>query len=32
LVTFESAKSSVNRPAVTMKVKPITSIMRDIIR
>jgi hypothetical protein len=33
LVTFERAKrSSVNRPAGTMEVKPITSIMRDVIR
>jgi hypothetical protein len=33
LVTFERAKrSSVNRPAGTMEVKPITSIKRDVIR
>jgi hypothetical protein len=33
LVTFECAKrSSVNRPAGTMEVKPITSITRDVIR
>jgi hypothetical protein len=33
LVTFEHAKrSSVNRPTGTMKVKPITSITRDVIR
>jgi hypothetical protein len=33
LVTFERAKrSSVNRPVGTMEVKPITSIMRDVIR
>jgi hypothetical protein len=33
LVTFERAKrSSINRPAGTMEVKPITSIKRDVIR
>uniref|UniRef100_A0A0A9CWW4 Transposase n=1 Tax=Arundo donax TaxID=35708 RepID=A0A0A9CWW4_ARUDO len=33
LVTFERAKrSSVNRPAGTMEVKPIASITRDVIR
>ncbi len=33
LVTFERAKrSSINRPAGTMEVKPITSITRDVIR
>jgi hypothetical protein len=32
LVIFERAKSSVNRPARIMEVKPITSITRDVIR
>jgi hypothetical protein len=32
LVTFEHAKSSVNRPAETMEAKSITSITRDVIR
>lgn len=33
LVTFERAKrTSVNRPAGTMEVKPINSITRDVIR
>jgi hypothetical protein len=33
LVTFERARrSSVNRPVETMELKPITSIMRDVIR
>lgn len=33
LVTFEAVKrSSVNRPAGTMEVKPIASIKRDVIR
>jgi hypothetical protein len=33
LATFKHAKrSSVNQPAGTMKVKPITSIIRDVIR
>jgi hypothetical protein len=33
LVTFECARrSSVNRPVGTMELKPITSILRDVIR